>query len=97
MDMPCNIGLPAQDMKMIGIHVTLDWVQDNMKLAVDFFPFFEMGAKMLDRKCLQPVLCLLTDDYGQAQFVQNSSRLERSDFFPGVGWRLTNALWQSLK
>lgn len=70
--------------------------QDDMKLAVDFFPYFEMGAKLLDRD--PSLYCISSwNDHGQAQFVQNSTRLERSDFFPGLGWMLTNSLWQSLK
>ena len=71
-------------------------MQDDMKLAVDFFPYFHMGAKMLDND--SSLYCVSSwNDHGQAQFVQNSSRLERSDFFPGLGWMLTNSLWQSLK
>ena len=90
------MGLPAQDMKTMDIQVIVDWMQDDMKLAVDFFPFFEMGAKMLNSD--SSLYCVSSwNDHGQAQFVQNSSRLERSDFFPGLGWMLTNALWQSLK
>ena len=71
-------------------------MQDDMKLAVDFFPYFQMGAKMLDND--SSLYCVSSwNDHGQAQFVQNSSRLERSDFFPGLGWMLTNSLWQELK
>ncbi|KAL3158246.1 hypothetical protein ABBQ38_010498 [Trebouxia sp. C0009 RCD-2024] len=71
-------------------------LEDDMKLAVDFFPYFEMGAKLLDRD--PSLYCISSwNDHGQAQFVQNSTRLERSDFFPGLGWMLTNSLWQSLK
>ena len=71
-------------------------IQDDMKLAIDFFPYFRMGAKMLDND--SSLYCVSSwNDHGQAQFVQNSSRLERSDFFPGLGWMLTNSLWQSLK
>lgn len=67
-----------------------------MKLAVDFFPYFEMGAKLLDSD--PSLYCISSwNDHGQARFVQNSTRLERSDFFPGLGWMLTNNIWQSLK
>ena len=67
-----------------------------MRLSVDFFPYFEAGAKLLDKE--PSLYCISSwNDHGQKQFVQDSQQLERSDFFPGLGWMLTNALWQSLK
>ena len=67
-----------------------------MKLAVDFFTYFEAGAQLLDR---DPTLYTISswNDHGQGQFVVDPKRLERSDFFPGLGWMLSNALWQSFK
>lgn len=68
--------------------------QDDMRLAVDFFSYFEAGAKLLDQD--PSLYCISSwNDHGQQQFVKDSGRLERSDFFPGLGWMLTNALWQT--
>ena len=33
----------------------------------------------------------------QDKFVKDTQRLYRSDFFPGLGWMLRNALWQEIK
>lgn len=71
-------------------------VQDDMRLAVDFFTYFEAGVKLLDDD--PSLYCISSwNDHGQEIHVQDPLRLERSDFFPGLGWMLTNALWQSLK
>lgn len=71
-------------------------LQDDMKLAVDFFTYFEAGAQLLDAD--PDLYCVSSwNDHGQRQFVQDARRLERSDFFPGLGWMLTKALWQSFK
>ena len=67
-----------------------------MQIAVDFFSYFEAGAKLLD---YEPKLYSVSswNDHGQARHVNDPLRLERSDFFPGLGWMLTNAVWQSLR
>jgi hypothetical protein len=36
------------------------------------------------------------NDNGQTQFVHDSEVLYRSDFFPGLGWMLTKAVWDEL-
>ncbi|DBA71292.1 TPA: hypothetical protein ACH3X2_011108 [Trebouxia sp. C0005] len=71
-------------------------LEDDMQIAVDFFSYFEAGAKLLDD---DPKLYSVSswNDHGQARHVNDPLRLERSDFFPGLGWMLTNAVWQSLK
>ena len=71
-------------------------MQDDMQLAVDFFPYFEAGARLLNDD--RQLYCVSSwNDHGQVSHVNDPLRLERSDFFPGLGWMLTNALWQSLK
>ena len=67
-----------------------------MRLAVDFFSYFEAGAVLLDKE--PSLYCVSSwNDHGQKQFVQHPLRLERSDFFPGLGWMLTATLWHSLR
>jgi alpha-1,3-mannosyl-glycoprotein beta-1,2-N-acetylglucosaminyltransferase len=77
-------------------HYCFGVMQDDMQIAVDFFSYFEAGAKLLDD---DPKLYSVSswNDHGQARHVNDPFRLERSDFFPGLGWMLTNAVWQSLQ
>lgn len=71
-------------------------LEDDMQLAVDFFSYFEAGAALLDTD--PSLYCISSwNDHGQAAHAQDALRLERSDFFPGLGWMLTNTLWQSLR
>ena len=63
---------------------------------MDFFAYFEAGAKLLDEDSTLYTISSW-NDHGQRQFVADPTRLERSDFFPGLGWMLSNSLWQSFK
>jgi alpha-1,3-mannosyl-glycoprotein beta-1,2-N-acetylglucosaminyltransferase len=36
------------------------------------------------------------NDHGQKSFVSDPERIERSDFFPGLGWMLRRETWESL-
>ena len=60
--------------------MTSTLVQDDMKLAPDFFSFFNATAPLLDRD--PSLFCVSSwNDHGQAQFVRDPARLVRSDFF----------------
>ena len=61
-------------------------LEDDMELAPDFFPYFAAGAGLLDS---DPSLYTISawNDHGQKRFVRDSTRLYRSDFFPGVQQR----------
>jgi hypothetical protein len=70
--------------------------QDDMELAPDFFGYFAAAAPLLDADA--SLLCASSwNDHGQARLVRDAARLERSDFFPGLGWMLTAALWGELR
>ena len=67
-----------------------------MELAVDFFPYFEATAKLMDED--PTLLCISSwNDHGQKDLVDDPSALYRSDFFPGLGWMLTAAVWNTLR
>mmetsp|Transcript_38036 Transcript_38036/g.107451 ORF Transcript_38036/g.107451 Transcript_38036/m.107451 type:complete len:572 (+) Transcript_38036:324-2039(+) len=71
-------------------------LEDDMKLSVDFFEYFQATAPLLEEdETLYAVSSW--NDHGQSQFVMNSSQVYRSDFFPGLGWMLTRELWDELK
>ncbi len=67
-----------------------------MELAPDFFGYFAAAAPLLDADA--SLLCASSwNDHGQARLVRDAARLERTDFFPGLGWMLTAALWGELR
>ena len=67
-----------------------------MKLAPDFFGLFAATAPLLDAD--PSLYCVSSwNDHGQKQFVTDSTRLLRSDFFPGLGWMLTREIWQDIR
>jgi len=71
-------------------------LQDDMELAPDFFGYFAAAAPLLDADA--SLLCASSwNDHGQARLVRDAARLERTDFFPGLGWMLTAALWGELR
>ena len=91
----CSCGGASRRAGLPG-RVTSTLVQDDMKLAPDFFSFFNATAPLLDRD--PSLFCVSSwNDHGQAQFVRDPARLVRSDFFPGLGWMLTRAVWQDIR
>lgn len=42
-------------------------------------------------------LCVDSGFCGQVQFVKDTRRLYRTDFFPGLGWMLRRQLWEELR
>ena len=67
-----------------------------MQLAPDFFTYFQATAPLLDRD--PSLYCVSSwNDHGLERLVSDPLQLYRSDFFPGLGWMLTNAVWQDVK
>ncbi|CAA0837034.1 Alpha-1-3-mannosyl-glycoprotein 2-beta-N-acetylglucosaminyltransferase [Striga hermonthica] len=70
-------------------------LEDDMEIALDFFDYFEAGAKLLDR--YKSIMAISSwNDNGQRQFVHDPYVLYRSDFFPGLGWMLSRSTWDEL-
>ncbi|KAK1273111.1 Alpha-1,3-mannosyl-glycoprotein 2-beta-N-acetylglucosaminyltransferase [Acorus gramineus] len=70
-------------------------LEDDMEIAPDFFEYFEAAANLLDSdKTIMAVSSW--NDNGQVQFVHDPKALYRSDFFPGLGWMLTQSVWKEL-
>ena len=70
-------------------------VEDDLKVAPDFFEYFE-GTKGLLEK--DPTLWCVSawNDNGKEGKVKGSDLLYRSDFFPGLGWMLKKSVWDEL-
>ena len=76
-------------------------LEDDMEFAIDFFEYFAAMAIVLEvdnNKSNETLLCVSSwNDNGQAQHVADASAVLRSDFFPGLGWMLSNRVWQTLE
>lgn len=71
-------------------------VEDDMEVAPDFYNYFAALAPLLQAD--PTLLCVSAwNDNGVAALVRNASQLHRTDFFPGLGWMLTRALWDELR
>jgi alpha-1,3-mannosyl-glycoprotein beta-1,2-N-acetylglucosaminyltransferase len=70
-------------------------LEDDLEIAVDFFDYIEAAAGLLLR---DPTIWTVSawNDNGHTRFVRDKDALFRSDFFPGLGWLLTRALWREL-
>ena len=71
-------------------------VEDDMQFAPDFFEYFGAMARLLDADSTLMAASAFNDN-GMASFVSDSAALYRSDFFPGLGWLMTRALWSELE
>lgn len=72
-------------------------LEEDLQVAPDFFALFVALAPLLDDP-RERLLCVSAfNDNGQAGHVRDAKQLYRSDFFPGLGWMLTRALWAELE
>lgn len=71
-------------------------VEDDLEIAPDFFEYFSATVPLLD---IDPTLWCISawNDNGKVGYVSRNDILFRSDFFPGLGWALTNSTWSELK
>ncbi len=70
-------------------------LEDDLEIACDFFAYFRACMPLLDR---DPTVWTISawNDNGYRHLDGDPRRLFRSDFFPGLGWLMTRALWSEL-
>lgn len=74
----------------------LIFVEDDMQVSVDFFEYFAAVYPILRED--PTIYCASSwNDNGLPDFVQEPSRLYRTDVFPGLGWMLTKDVWEGLR
>lgn len=67
-------------------------LEEDLHIAPDFFDYFRAMAPILDND--QTLLAVSAfNDNGYAGTIKDSTRVLRSDFFPGLGWMMTRKLW----
>ena len=73
-------------------------IEDDLALAPDFFEYFEAVAPLLDEPGSDLLGASAWSDLGQPAFVDAAApaAVFRSDFFGGLGWMLTAAVWAEL-
>lgn len=69
-------------------------LEEDLHLSPDFFFYFEKLSPLLDSD--QTLLAISAfNDNGIKGTVSDSTRVVRSDFFPGLGWMLSRTLWKN--
>ena len=67
-------------------------LEEDLHIAPDFFSYFAALAHLLDHDDTLLAVSAYNDN-GLQGLVSNVTRLLRSDFFPGLGWMMTQQLW----
>lgn len=71
-------------------------VEDDMEIAADFFDYFIAFTPLLESD--PSLFCISAwNDNGIPELAKNETQFHRTDFFPGLGWMLTNRLWAELE
>ncbi|MDH5324849.1 MAG: hypothetical protein OEZ68_17450 [Gammaproteobacteria bacterium] len=70
-------------------------LEDDLEIASDFYDYFRACLPLLEQ---DPSIWTISawNDFGYGAYARDPKRLYRSDFFPGLGWLMTDALWREL-
>ncbi|KJE97045.1 mannoside acetylglucosaminyltransferase 1, variant 1 [Capsaspora owczarzaki ATCC 30864] len=70
-------------------------VEEDLEVSPDFLSYFSHTMPLME---MDPtVLCVSAwNDNGYKHVSQDPSMLYRTDFFPGLGWMLSRALWNEI-
>lgn len=70
-------------------------LEDDMEIAHDFFEFMLATSPLFDQD--DSLYCVSGfNDNGKPEHVSDASLAYRSDFFPGLGWMTSKAIWAEL-
>jgi alpha-1,3-mannosyl-glycoprotein beta-1,2-N-acetylglucosaminyltransferase len=67
-------------------------LEEDLHIAPDFFEYFRAMAPLLDSDNSLLAVSAFNDN-GFVDAVKDPTRVLRADFFPGLGWMMTRALW----
>ncbi|KAL7527286.1 hypothetical protein ACHAXR_003173 [Thalassiosira sp. AJA248-18] len=68
-------------------------LEEDIEVAMDFFSLMNATADLLDADDTLLAVSAFNDN-GKEEFVADTKRLVRSDFFPGLGWMLSRNVWE---
>lgn len=71
-------------------------LEEDLVVASDFFEYFAGVSPLLDSDGTL-LAASAWNDNGQTGRVKDAKRIVRSDFFPGLGWMLTEKVWRELE
>lgn len=71
-------------------------LEEDLEVSPDFFSYMRATAPLFDQ---DPSLYCVSgwNDNGKKPLVADTEQLYRTDFFPGLGWMLSRAVWKSLE
>jgi len=84
-----NRKIPTNDIPLPKRVILLE---EDIEIANDFFSLMNATADLLDEDDTLLAVSAFNDN-GKEQFVADATRLVRSDFFPGLGWMMSRAVW----
>lgn len=67
-------------------------LEEDIEISRDFFSLMNATADLLDTDDTLLAVSAFNDN-GKEQFVADTKRLVRSDFFPGLGWMMSRTVW----
>jgi len=71
-------------------------LEEDMEIAPDFFSYFETMLPLL--RADKDLFCVSAwNDNGYANLVLDPLEISRTDFFPGLGWMMTNDVWGEVR
>lgn len=71
-------------------------IEEDVEVGVDFFDYMTALSPLLDQD--PSLFCISAwNDNGKASLIIDPRQLYRTDFFPGLGWMMSRALWQELQ
>lgn len=69
-------------------------LEEDIRVAPDFFDYFRALAPILDKDSTLLAVSAFNDN-GFGDQVKETTRVLRSDFFPGLGWMMNRKLWDA--
>lgn len=66
-------------------------LEEDLHIAPDFFGYMAATSKVLDKDSSLFAVSAFNDN---GHLVNDTKRLLRTDFFPGLGWMMTKSLWK---
>ena len=72
-------------------------VEDDLVVSADFFPYFAAAAPLLDRDPTLYAASAWNDNAVAGLPRGDPAALQRTDFFPGLGWMVTRRLWREVE
>ena len=91
-----HFGWALKEIFSVGVYQRVIILEEDLEVASDFFTYMQAMSPIFDED--DTVLCVSSwNDNGKAELITSATAVYRSDFFPGLGWMMSRALWTELE